>query len=143
MNSKKYHYCKHCVYKNTGMQGFYNRTHSSKDHTFPRGDTDSNTVSTEDSTAASSISTLGSDSATPGCSLGVDSSSVKYPPPAYKSPDPPLPPPVKKEPLDPDDPNGFEFVAAFISDASPDDAVWLTKVDDPSFFSPAVGVTLE
>jgi len=100
-------------------------------------------VTTEASTAASSISSLGSDSATPGCSLGVSSSSIKSPPPTYKSPDPPPLPPVKEEPLDPDDPNGLEFVGAFIADASPDNTVWLTKVDDPSFFSPAVGVTLK
>jgi len=134
MDGKNYHYCKHCVCKNTGTQGFYNRTHSSKYHTFPRGDTDINTVTTEFSTAASSMSTLGSASASPGCSLGVASSSVKPPPPTYKSPNPPPMPPVKEDPLDPDDPNGLEFVSVFIADASSDNAVWLTKVDDPSFF---------
>ena len=80
LDNKKYYFCKHCVCKHTGNKGFYNRTHASKDHTFPAGDTEADTSSTG--------------TPTPGCSLGA-ASLVKYPSklnaPPLSSPPPPSP----------------------------------------------------
>ena len=67
VNETKYYFCKHCVCKQTGRQGFFNRTHVSKGYTFKGGKTydDEWIMATDESSTASSISSLGSRSATP------------------------------------------------------------------------------
>ena len=80
VNSIKYYFCKHCTCKFTGKQGFYNRTHNTSNHKFPRQKSDDvSTATTVASTVtgASSISSLGSGSATPGCSPGIAQAKVK------------------------------------------------------------------
>ena len=121
------------------------------DHTFTPGDTDSYTVSTAASIAASSILSLGSVSATLGCSLGTavkpTSKSVSFVSPPSKSSvvsSAKQPPQVSEEEyLDPNDPDGIEFVGAFIVDNSTDDVAWVSSAEDPDDFSPTVGVSVD
>ena len=147
VNGIKYDFCKHCTCKFTGKQGFYNRTHNTSNHKFPRQKSDdASTAPTVASTVTgtSSISSLGSGSATPGCSLGIAQSKVR--PNASPIPENglevPNAPPIPEDAIDPD-PNGLEFVGAFMADASPNDAAWLTAAMDPPDIVLSTGALFE
>ena len=141
VNDLLYKYCKHCKCKRTGRIGFFNRTHSSSEHKFPRVDAASSvssgaTTATEDSTVASSISSLGSTSAAAG-NLGA----VITPASKVVSAPSSMPPVPEHDHVDPD-PDGLEFVGAFIADDSQDGAAWVANTMDPPSFSVAVGAVL-
>ena len=146
VNWTTYYFYKHCVCKFTKTQGFYNRTHSTKGHKFTRkipGESDSGTVATEGtslsggssvSTGASTISSLSSGSATPGCSLGAVSHRPSKPPSSLVS--------VPDDVLD-SDPGGLQFVGAFMADANPSNAAWVSVATDPPDYQLATGVTFD
>ena len=105
-------------------------------HTFPR--TNDATASTADETASisssdsSAISSLGSTSS-PGCSLSAIFPNTTKPPPLQ---------PVDEKHVD-DDPDGLEFVGAFLADISTDDDVWVSVTPYPPSFTTQVGVTAD
>jgi len=92
-------------------------------------------VVTEDSSTASSISSLSSGLTAPEGNLSkVTPKPAPQPPPKLPS--------VSEDPHVDPDPDGLEFVGAFMADAAVDDAVWMAQTSDLDDIALSVGVTL-
>ena len=122
--------------KHTERQGFFNCTHISKDHCFPKqkiSDSDTlHTTTSSPASTASSISSLGSGSTAPQGNLNALATAVNKLQ---------LPPIKEQPPMDPD-PDGLEFVCAFVVDLVDDNTAWVATAPDPEDISLSVGVTL-
>ena len=132
----KYYFCKHCVCKRTKKKGFFNRTHTSSKtattdgHRFPKGtktEAEADTVAT--SISSLSEGNLGSVSKPPPLAPVVDDTvidggtNVNTPIPAAN------------------DPNGLEFVGAFLAECPDDNAAWVAHTPDPPSMSLTFGVS--
>ena len=142
VNGMKYYFCKHCVCKKTKRKGFYNRTHTSsktattEGHKFAKPKADDETAVTSNS----SLSSLFEGNLGSVIPRRKRDSTLPPVPPLPSVPEPAVDKPIPAE----DDPEGLEFVGAFMAEC-PDDigdnAAWLAQTSDPPSTSLEFGVS--
>jgi len=127
--------------KNTNHRGFFNHTHTltaaatTSRHKFPRADDDTASTSTETaSLSRSGASTISSLSSTASTAENIGVVTLKETKTSLKL--------VNEDHVD-KDPDGLEFVGAYLADCNTNDAAWLTVAPDPASFVMDVGVMID
>ena len=109
-NNRTYYYCSKCVCNRSGRRGFYNRTHSTRDH---RGGVTSSTSTTPITDNTTSSTTIDA----PAGNHSPHTSSAELPESANH--------------VD-SDPNGLQFEGAFVASVDCDDGAWMASINIPS-----------